>query len=117
MFGKRSEAVTTKVKSAPAPSPASTEKVESAAQPSTEAPRRRNDEPSEEYYETKATIFNALFETIDVSALAGMQPEKAREEIRGIVDEIISIRNVRLSVAESNQLITEICDEFWVMDL
>ena len=111
MFGKRSEAVTTKVKSAPAPSPASTAKVESAAQPSTEAPRRRNDEPSEEYYETKATIFNALFETIDVSALAGMQPEKAREEIRGIVDEIISIRNVRLSVAESNQLITEICDD------
>ena len=50
MFGKRSEAVTTKVKSAPAPSPASTAKVESAAQPSTEAPRRRNDEPSEEYY-------------------------------------------------------------------
>ena len=66
---------------------------------------------SEEYYETKATIFNALFETIDVSALAGMQPEKAREEIRNIVDEIIAIRNVRLSVAEQNQLITEICDD------
>ena len=111
MFGKRSEAVTTKVKSAPAPSPANTAKSESAASPTTEAPRRRNDEPSEEYYETKATIFNALFETIDVSALAGMQPEKAREEIRGIVDEIISIRNVRLSVTESNQLITEICDD------
>ena len=111
MFGKRSEAVTTKVKSAPAPSPANTTKTESAASPTTEAPRRRNDEPSEEYYETKATIFNALFETIDVSALAGMQPEKAREEIRGIVDEIISIRNVRLSVTESNQLITEICDD------
>ena len=46
-----------------------------------------------------------------MSALAGMQPEKAREEIRGIVDEIISIRNVRLSVTESNQLITEICDD------
>ena len=67
--------------------------------------------PSEEYYETKATIFNALFETIDVSALAGMQPDRAREEIRQIVDEIIAIRNVRLSVAEQNQLITEICDD------
>ncbi len=66
---------------------------------------------SEEYYETKATIFNALFETIDVSALAGMQPDKAREEIRAIVDEIIAIRNVRLSVNEQNQLITEICDD------
>ena len=66
---------------------------------------------SEEYYETKATIFNALFETIDVSALAGMQPERARDEIRTIVDEIIAIRNVRLSVAEQNQLIVEICDD------
>ncbi len=66
---------------------------------------------SEEYYETKATIFNALFETIDVSALAGMQPDRARNEIRTIVDEIIAIRNVRLSVAEQNQLIGEICDD------
>lgn len=40
-----------------------------------------------------------------------MQPEKAREEIRTIVDEIIAIRNVRLSVAEQNQLIVEICDD------
>ena len=40
-----------------------------------------------------------------------MQPDKAREEIRAIVDEIIAIRNVRLSVAEQNQLITEICDD------
>ena len=110
MFGKRSEAAATKVKSAPAPSPATTTSADSNT-PATESPRKRNDEPSEEYYETKATIFNALFETIDVSALAGMQPEKAREEIRGIVDEIIAIRNVRLSVAESNQLITEICDD------
>ena len=69
------------------------------------------DARSEEYYETKATIFNALFETIDVSALAGMQPERAREEIRTIVDEIIAIRNVRLSVNEQNQLIGEICDD------
>ena len=37
--------------------------------------------------------------------------DKAREEIRTIVDEIIAIRNVRLSVNEQNQLITEICDD------
>ncbi len=67
--------------------------------------------PSDEYYETKATIFNALFETIDVSALAGMQADRARDEIRTIVDEIIAIRNVRLSVVEQNQLINEICDD------
>lgn len=40
-----------------------------------------------------------------------MHPDKARTEIRTIVDEIIAIRNVRLSVAEQTQLITEICDD------
>jgi pilus assembly protein CpaF len=113
MFGKRSEATAVKTQTAPK-SPVKEEAKSSLDAPlhsSTPAPRSRSDEPSEEYYETKATIFNALFETIDVSALAGMQSDKAREEIRTIVDEIIAIRNVRLSVAEQNQLITEICDD------
>ncbi|MEE9272639.1 MAG: CpaF family protein [Robiginitomaculum sp.] len=71
----------------------------------------RHAEQTDAYYETKATIFNALFETIDISALAGMDPDSAREEIRTIVDEIIAIRNVRLSIAEQNKLIREICDD------
>ncbi len=109
MFGKRSETaavkapVATKKTAAPAPKAAPSVVTQANSAP-------RSDE-SEEYYETKATIFNALFETIDVSALAGMQADAAREEIRTIVDEIIAIRNVRLSVAEQNQLITEICDD------
>ena len=107
MFGKRSESTALK-----APAPAAPAPKPEAATPAPAQPRAsRANEPSEEYYETKATIFNALFETIDVSALAGMQPDKAREEIRTIVDEIIAIRNVRLSVAEQSQLITEICDD------
>ncbi len=108
MFGKRSEGAALKppVNTAEAPV------LAQAPAPAKQAPSpQKNKEASEEYYETKATIFNALFETIDVSALAGMQPDKAREEIRTIVDEIIAIRNVRLSVAEQNQLITEICDD------
>ncbi len=113
MFGKRSDnaALKAPVEAASAPKPKPKPKPEPAA--AAPAPQRapRGNEPSEEYYETKATIFNALFETIDVSALAGMQPDKAREEIRTIVDEIIAIRNVRLSVAEQSQLITEICDD------
>jgi pilus assembly protein CpaF len=113
VFGKRSDnaALKAPVEAASAPKPKPKPKPEPAA--AAPAPQRapRGNEPSEEYYETKATIFNALFETIDVSALAGMQPDKAREEIRTIVDEIIAIRNVRLSVAEQSQLITEICDD------
>ncbi len=113
MFGKRASGATAKTPQAnasgledkPAEAPVE-KKVDIPA--SAEAP---TGEASEEYYETKATIFNALFETIDVSALAGMEPIAAREEIRTIVDEIIAIRNVRLSVAEQNQLIGEICDD------
>ena len=112
MFGKRSEATALTAPSTPAtPSKETTKPAAEAPKHASEAPRRNSNGPSEEYYETKATIFNALFETIDVSALAGMQADKAREEIRTIVDEIIAIRNVRLSVAEQTQLITEICDD------
>lgn len=108
MFGKRSESVAVKPAAPAAPKPAPEPKP---ITPTQEVSSRAGGEPSEEYYETKATIFNALFETIDVSALAGMQPDKARAEIRTIVDEIIAIRNVRLSVAEQSQLITEVCDD------
>ncbi len=108
MFGKR-QANSAALQ---APDTPIKEKPKTVATPQTPAPVSADPRGvSEEYYETKATIFNALFETIDVSALAGMQPDKAREEIRNIVDEIIAIRNVRLSVAEQNQLITEICDD------
>ena len=113
MFGKRSEAAAVKTQAAPVAPKKEDGKssLDAPVHANTPAPRPRSDEPSEEYYETKATIFNALFETIDVSALAGMDAGKAREEIRTIVDEIIAIRNVRLSVNEQNQLITEICDD------
>ena len=113
MFGKRSEATAIKTQATPTAPKKEDNKssLDAPVHAHTPAPRSRSDEPSEEYYETKATIFNALFETIDVSALAGMDAGKAREEIRTIVDEIIAIRNVRLSVNEQNQLITEICDD------
>lgn len=111
MFGKRDTSSSAALK-APPTETAAVPKPEAAAPkgPTLSKGGNRN-EASDEYYQTKATIFNALFETIDVSALAGMQTDKAREEIRTIVDEIIAIRNVRLSVAEQNQLIIEICDD------
>ena len=110
MFGKRSStavAVAPKATSSDTPKPQAAPKAVVAAQ----EPQQRPSALSEDYYDTKSSIFNALFETIDVSALAGMRPEKARDEIKQIVDEIIAIRNVRLSVNEQNQLITEICDD------
>src|SRR5690606_7535579 len=39
---------------------------------------------SEEYYDVKTTVFNALIDTIDLTQLAKLDPDAAREEIRDI---------------------------------
>ncbi|HCR95583.1 MAG TPA: protein kinase, partial [Oceanicaulis sp.] len=49
-------------------------------------------ERSAEYYAVKTTIFNALIDTIDLGQLARLDNETARDEIRDIVTEIISIK-------------------------
>src|SRR5262249_18969880 len=49
---------------------------------------------SEEYYDVKTTVFNALIDTIDLTQLAKLEAAAAREEIRDIVGEIIQIKSV-----------------------
>ncbi len=66
---------------------------------------------SDEYYTTKSTIFGALIEAIDLSQLAKLDPENAREEIRDIVNEIISIKNVMMSISEQEELLDDICND------
>ena len=66
---------------------------------------------SDQYYATKMTIFNALIDTIDLSQLAQLDAESAREEIRDIVVEIISIKNVVMSISEQEQLLDDICND------
>ena len=56
---------------------------------------------SEEYYDIKTTVFNALIDTIDLTQLAKLDAEAAREEIRDIVAEIIQVKNVVMSIARS----------------
>ena len=55
-------------------------------------PRRRTAR-SQEYYDTKSQVFSALIDTIDLSQLAKLDGESAREEIRDIVNDIITIKN------------------------
>ena len=66
---------------------------------------------SEEYYITKSMIFGALIEAIDLSQLSRLDPESARDEIRDIVNEIISIKNVIMSIAEQDDLLGDICND------
>ncbi len=57
-------------------------------------------EKTEEYYDTKSSVFTALIDTIDLGQLARMEPDAAREEIRDIVNDIISIKNLAMSISE-----------------
>src|SRR5271170_7971161 len=91
--------------SAPAAPPPAAPQA-SAPQPS-KAAARVPEARSEEYYQIKTTIFSALIDTIDLAQLA---PESAREEIRDIVNEIISIKAVVMSIAEQESLLQDICN-------
>jgi pilus assembly protein CpaF len=66
---------------------------------------------SEEYYDVKTTVFNALIDTIDLTQLSKLDPEAAREEIRDIVSEIVAIKNVVMSIAEQEDLLQDICND------
>jgi pilus assembly protein CpaF len=65
----------------------------------------------ESYYETKSTIFGALIEAIDLAQLARLDAESSREEIRDIVNEIISIKNIVMSISEQEELLDDICND------
>lgn len=79
-----------------------------APQPS--APRRRPTR-DEGYYDTKSQVFSALIDTIDLSQLAKLDTESAREEIRDIVNDIITIKNFAMSIAEQEELLEDICND------
>jgi len=103
--------------SAPAPTAAAAQPApaapapQAAPQPSKPSPRVVADTRSEDYYQIKSTIFNALIDTIDLAQLAQLDSDSAREEIRDIVNEIISIKAVVMSIAEQEHLLQDICND------
>ena len=52
-----------------------------------------------------------MIEAIDLAALSKLDPESAREEIRDIVHEIVTIKNLVLSIAEQEDLLDDICND------
>src|SRR5512139_1183479 len=121
MFGRRStEGATPRrpaLPASPAPAPAAApqaarapEAAPVAARPVPEPvePQRRH---SEEYYDVKTTVFNALIDTIDLTQLSKLDSSAAREEIRDIVSEIIQVKNVVMSIAEQEELLEDICND------
>ncbi len=129
MFGKRSlgeapnaapaaaapPAARLQAATGPKPAPAPSAQRPAAPPPQTRQPTPEQSEAgefrSEAYYRVKSTIFNALIETIDLTQLAQLDAESARDEIRDIVAEIISIKNVVMSIAEQEALLDDICND------
>ncbi len=92
--------------SAPAPAP--------AANPNAPIPPGRGAQErqkSEEYYDIKSSIFSALIDTIDLSQLARLDPESAREEISDVINEIIHLKNLVMSIAEQEELLADIVND------
>jgi pilus assembly protein CpaF len=121
MFGKRSSAdllddrpprpaaPAAPKPSAPAPAAkASAPKPSPAAPPPVSPSRARK---TDEYYDLKTQIFGALIDTIDLSQLSKMDMDQAREEIRDIVNDIITVKNVVMSIAEQEDLLEDICND------
>jgi len=122
MFGRRTGEPTAPKLAGPAPAANTAAAVRPAAQraPAAAAPppppaRVEMPEPkrrhSEEYYDIKSTVFNALIDAIDLTQLTKLDQAAAREEIRDIVSEIIQIKNVVMSIAEQEELLEDICND------
>ncbi len=116
MFGKRKVAAQTEGARAvkASPMPAAKPQVGPPGSAAPLAPPRSSVneiKKSDEYYVTKALIFGALIEAIDLSQLSKLDTDSAREEIRDIVNEIISIKNVVMSISEQEELLEDICND------
>ena len=81
------------------------------AAPAPAASARRRVTRTEDYYDTKSQVFSALIDTIDLSQLAKLDTESAREEIRDIVNDIITIKNFAMSISEQEELLDDICND------
>jgi pilus assembly protein CpaF len=75
------------------------------------APTSGRPRKTDEYYDLKTQIFGALIDTIDLSQLSKMDMDQAREEIRDIVNDIITVKNVVMSIAEQEELLEDICND------
>ncbi|WP_406856165.1 CpaF family protein [Alsobacter sp. KACC 23698] len=122
MFGKRSSPGTMKPGGGLSPAPAGVRLSEpppltvphlDVAAPS--PPKSHSAAPdrtkSDDYFQTKSTIFGALIEAIDLSQLSKLESDAAREEIRDIVNEIIALKNLVMSIAEQEELLDDICND------
>jgi pilus assembly protein CpaF len=123
MFGKRTSfgGNTPSVQETPRPQQSFNAPVRAERQAEPARPARQDDvvdvrspeaiARDKQYFQTKSAIFNALIDSIDLSQLATMEQEAAREEIRDIVAEIIALKSIVMSISEQEDLLEDICND------
>jgi pilus assembly protein CpaF len=94
-----------------APTPPPVLETRTKVAPPPPAPERKRPRKTDNYYDTKSQVFAALIDTIDLSQLAKLDAESAREEIRDIVNDIITIKNFAMSISEQEELLEDICND------
>jgi pilus assembly protein CpaF len=107
MFGKRASPA---LNVQPPPSQTGSANANSEPAKPQAAASKSVERKSDAYFQMKSLIFGALIEAIDL-ALSKLDAESAREEIRDIVHEIVTIKSLILSIAEQEDLLDDICND------
>ena len=110
MFGKRNAPPTSPIPELKALAEVAAAPVASAASKSNVTSVR----PSEldgRLAEVKTSVFNDLIATVDLSELAKLDANAMREAITDVVTDIVGVRNLTISAAEQQLLITDICND------
>ena len=66
----------------------------------------------ERYYRLKQDIFTSIIDVLDITTLASYEIPRARDEIRDITTEIISLRGIQITLEEQEEIVTDLCSDF-----
>jgi pilus assembly protein CpaF len=113
MFGRRSSPPTQATANTSVPATTATAEVAPAAAAPVKRPGAagRQGELDGRLQEIKQNVFNDLISTVDLAELAKLDHKSVREAIGEVVAEIINLRNLTISAAEQQLLITDICND------
>ncbi len=115
MFGKRNNPIagpaSTPRQPAVAEAPAAPTPAPATRSPAAGGVGGRGGELDSRLAEIKLNVFNDLMATVDLGEFAKLDHKSVRDAISEIVSEIINMRNLTLSAAEQQMVITEICND------